>query len=144
MDLSPLAFPSLSSLYRRGYPSCLTGGCYGHGTSPKCINYVEFNVTDIERAKVFYGEAFGWTFTDYGPDYCEFSDGRMTGGFNSSGPVTPGGPLIILYGDDLDELMGRVKSSGGKITKPVYDFPGGRRFHFTDIDDYELAVWTAA
>ncbi len=109
------------------------------------INYVEFNVADIGRAKAFYGGAFGWTFTDYGPDYCEFSDGHMTGGFNPNEPATPGGgPLVILYGDDLEALMAKVTSSGGKITKPIYDFPGGKRFHFTDPDGYELAVWTTA
>ncbi len=111
----------------------------------RSINYVEFNVADIGRAKAFYGGAFGWTFTDYGPDYCEFSDGNMSGGFNPNAPVTSGGgPLVILYGDDLETLMKSVTSSGGKITKPIYDFPGGRRFHFTDPDGYELAVWTAA
>jgi uncharacterized protein len=113
-----------------------------HPRRDRAINYVEFNVADIDRAKVFYGGAFGWTFTDYGPDYCEFTDGHMTGGF-SKGEVTPlGGPLVVLYGENLDELMTRVKSSGGKVTKSIFDFPGGQRFHFTDPDGYELAIWT--
>ena len=108
----------------------------------RTINYIEFNVADIPKSKKFYGEAFGWTFTDYGPDYCEFSDGQMKGGFDASQPVTTGGPLIVLYGVDLREIMGRIESAGGKIVKPVFDFPGGRRFHFTDLDGYELAVWS--
>ena len=65
------------------------------------IDYIEFNVGDIARSKDFYSKAFGWTFTDYGPDYCEFSDGRMKGGFDASGAVTTGGPLIVLYHADL-------------------------------------------
>ncbi len=110
----------------------------------RTINYIEFNVADIARSKAFYGKAFGWTFTDYGPAYCEFSDGHMKGGFDAGGPVKPGGPLVVLYGADLEDTQARVEAAGGKIVKPVFDFPGGRRFHFTDPDGYELAVWTEA
>lgn len=108
------------------------------------INYIEFNVADIARAKAFYGAAFDWTFTDYGPGYCEFSDGQMKGGFDASGPVTPGGPLVVLYGTDLARIIARVEAAGGKIVKPIFEFPGGRRFHFTDPEGYELAVWSEA
>lgn len=110
----------------------------------KQIDYVEFGVADIARAKAFYGAAFGWTFTDYGPEYCEFNDGRLKGGFTTLSPVNPGGALIVLYGDDLPGLVSRVERAGGKIAKPTYDFPGGQRFHFVDPDGYELAVWSQA
>ena len=106
------------------------------------IDYIEFSVADIARSKDFYGKAFGWTFTDYGPDYCEFSDGHRKGGFHTLEPVSLGGPLVVLYGTDLDEIMGRIEAAGGKIVKPIFGFPGGRRFHFNDPDGYELAVWT--
>ena len=107
------------------------------------IDYVELNVADIERAKAFYGSAFGWRFTDYGSEYCEFSDGRLTGGFNATEPVrTPGGPLVILYADDLEATQSRVSTCGGIILQPIYGFPGGRRFHFADPDGYEWAVWS--
>ncbi len=108
------------------------------------IDYIEFLVSDIARAKAFYGSAFGWTFTDYGPSYCEFSDGRMTGGFEMSDEVTPGRPLVVLYSDDLAASQRRIEDAGGRIVKPVFEFPGGRRFHFTDPEGYELAVWTKA
>lgn len=108
------------------------------------IDYVELAVTDIARARDFYGRAFGWTFKDYGPAYCEFGDGRLTGGFAKTDAVTPGaGPLVILYADDLDDMQARVKNAGGRIAKPIFSFPGGRRFHFRDPDGYELAVWSA-
>ena len=108
----------------------------------RCINYIEFNVSNIARSKKFYGKAFGWTFTDYGPDYCEFSDGHMKGGFDASAPVTTGGPLVVLYGSDLTDILEHIEAAGGKIVKPIFDFPGGRRFHFTDLDGYELAIRT--
>jgi hypothetical protein len=112
------------------------------------IDYVEFTVGDIARSRGFYGKAFGWSFKDYGPGYCEFNDGRLTGGFALGGdnvPVHPakaGGPLVILYATDLTEAQRRVEEAGAKIVKPAYSFPGGRRFHFADPDGYELAVWS--
>ncbi len=108
------------------------------------IDYIEMNVADIPRAKAFYGTAFGWTFTDYGLGYCEFADGRLTGGFTTNGRPSPGGPLIILYADDLPGMQRQVEAAGGRVVKPIFDFPGGRRFHFLDPDGYELAVWSKA
>jgi len=108
----------------------------------RCINYIEFNVADIARSKDFYGKAFGWTFTDYGPAYCEFTDGHMKGGFEVSEQITTGGPLVVLYGADLNNIQEAIKAAGGTIVKPLFDFPGGKRFHFTDPDGYELAVWS--
>ncbi len=113
------------------------------------IDYVELSVGDIARSRAFYGEAFGWTFKDYGPSYCEFNDGRLTGGFalggegNPGGPIRPGGgPLVILFASDLDTTLQRVQRAGARIVKPIFPFPGGRRFHFADPDGYELAVWS--
>ena len=106
------------------------------------IDYIEMGVADLERSKAFYGTAFGWTFTDYGPAYCEFSDGRLHGGFTTGTQPRPGGPLVILYGVDLANLRDRVVAAGGCIVKPIFDFPGGRRFHFLDPDGYELGVWS--
>lgn len=113
------------------------------GTDCQIAN-IEFNVSDIKRSKEFYGAVFGWSFVDYGPTYTEFSDGRLTGGFTTGEPVRPGGPLVILYSDDLVDAQGKVVAAGGKISREVFSFPGGKRFHFTDHDGYELAVWTAA
>lgn len=105
------------------------------------IDYVELNVASIPAAKDFFGRAFGWTFQDYGPDYCEFRDGRLTGGF-AHGPVQTGGPLVVLYSDDLEASLAAVEAAGGQIAKPIFGFPGGRRFQFLDADGYEWAVWT--
>lgn len=113
------------------------------------IDYIEFSVSDIARAREFYGTAFGWSFKDYGPEYCEFNDGRLTGGFalaggGTSGGAGAGGPLVVLYASDLDETQRRVERAGGRIVRPAFSFPGGRRFHFTDPEGYELAVWSVA
>ena len=113
-------------------------------TFDKTINYVEFTVEDIERSKTFYGEVFGWSFKDFGPGYCEFNDGHMKGGFEKSSEVQPeGGPLVVLYGEDLSSLQSAILAAGGTIVIDTFDFPGGQRFHFKDLDGYELAVWKA-
>jgi uncharacterized protein len=109
------------------------------------LDYVEFNVGDVARSKAFFGSAFGWTFTDYGPQYCEFNSGQLKGGFTTTAAVTPkGGPLVILYADDLAQAQARVEDAGGVVTIPIFAFPGGHRFHFRDLDGYELAVWSTA
>jgi predicted enzyme related to lactoylglutathione lyase len=106
------------------------------------IDYIELSVKSVADAKRFYGGAFGWSFEDYGPDYASFSDGRLTGGFQAAAAVKPGGPLVVIYAADLELLEQRVRQAGGTIIRPIFSFPGGRRFHFTDPSGNELAVWS--
>lgn len=106
------------------------------------IDYIEFGATEIDATKEFYSGAFGWEFTDYGPDYTSFNDGRLSGGFTTSGGIASDSVLVVLYATDLDATEKRVTSAGGKITKETYEFPGGRRFHFADPSGNELAVWS--
>jgi len=108
------------------------------------IDYLEFTVTDLAAAKRFYSAAFGWAFNDYGPAYAGIrgEGGREQGGLRAEGVVTRGGPLVILYSSDLDATLAAVRSAGGAVVKEPFDFPGGRRFHFTDPSGNELAVWS--
>ncbi len=106
------------------------------------VDYVEFPATDIEKTKKFYSDVFGWDFTDYGPDYTSFTDGRLAGGFTRELEVTAGGVLVVLYSTDLSEIRNRVSESGGQIVREIFEFPGGRRFHFTDPNGNQLAVWS--
>jgi len=106
------------------------------------IDYLELPAADIGEAKRFYSTVFGWSFTDYGPDYTSFSDGRLAGGFSKTETVAPGGPLIVIYAMDLSGLENAIKENGGVIVKETYAFPGGKRFHFRDPSGHELAVWS--
>lgn len=107
------------------------------------LNYIEFTVTDMAKTQAFYTAAFGWTFNAYGPEYAGIViNGDEVGGFRSDQPVTKGGPLVILYSKDLAATLASVRKAGGTIAQEPYDFPGGRRFHFTDPSGNELAVWS--
>ena len=107
------------------------------------LDYVEFATRDVAAAKQFYAAAFGWTFTDYGPDYVSFSDGRLAGGFYTAAEApTRMNPMIIVFAVNLEEAEARVLQAGGKIVKPAFEFPGGRRFQFTDPTGLELSVWS--
>lgn len=106
------------------------------------IDYIEFPATDIEATKAFYTSVFGWEFTDYGPNYTSFSDGRLSGGFTTEVVPSGQGILVVIYASDLDGVVNALAVHGGKITKPIFEFPGGRRFHFVDPNGNEIAVWS--
>ncbi|WP_114907473.1 VOC family protein [Ornithinimicrobium murale] len=110
------------------------------------IDYIEINAADLATARDFYARAFGWTFNDYGPTYSGIRtpDGQgEVGGLNGTGQPGPGGPLVLLYSDDLDASLAAVEVAGGRILQAPYEFPGGRRFHFADPGGNELGVWSA-
>ncbi|MGI9315781.1 MAG: VOC family protein [bacterium] len=114
-------------------------------TQDSKINYIELAAADITKAKVFYGEVFGWKFVDYGEDYCAFNDGNLDGGFYRSplaSDTAAGAALVVLYADDLESTLERITNHGGSVNKPIFSFPGGRRFHFLDPNKNELAVWS--
>lgn len=109
------------------------------------IDYVEFPATDFDAIQAFYQEAFGWKFTDYGPEYRAFSDGRLNGGFRLAdlkSTTENGGALVILYAKNLEATRDQVVASGGEIVADIFSFPGGRRFQFADPNGNELAVWS--
>jgi predicted enzyme related to lactoylglutathione lyase len=106
------------------------------------INYIEFKAKDLERTKEFYSKCFDWTFTDYGATYIAFSNSGLEGGFEKTENDIVNGVLIVLYHNDLKLIKGKIIAAGGKITKDIFSFPGGRRFHFLDPSGNELAVWS--
>ena len=105
------------------------------------LDYLELPGGSLPQTKAFYGEAFGWTFVDYGPTYAAFEQG-LDGGFDAdAGEATPQ-PLPVLYAQDLEAMQARVEAAGGVVVRSIYAFPGGRRFHFRDPAGSELAVWS--
>jgi uncharacterized protein len=105
------------------------------------IDYVELPGGDLAVTKAFYRAAFGWGFTDFGPDYAGFEDAGLDGGLAGGGAVASAVPLVILKADDLEAALARVEAAGGQVTAPIFTFPGGRRFHFRDPAGNELGVW---
>jgi len=106
------------------------------------IDYIEMAATDIAATKRFYQEVFGWKFTDYGPEYTSFEDGRLAGGFYKAPAAKAGTVLVVIFASDLEAMEQKVRAAGARIVKPIFSFPGGRRFHFADPGGNELAIWS--
>ncbi|ODN65562.1 VOC family protein [Methylophaga muralis] len=109
------------------------------------INYLEMPSRDLDVTKQFFSEAFGWSFVDYGPEYVAIENAGLDGGFFKSDLVATtanGSVLVVLYSYELENTVEKVKNAGGKITQDIFSFPGGRRFHFTDPNGNEYAVWS--
>lgn len=106
------------------------------------INYIEFKAHDLEAIKTFYNQCFGWKFTDYGPTYVAFDESGIQGGFDKTDEPIVNGVLVVLYHENLEIILNKIVEAGGKIIKPIFKFPGGKRFHFTDTSGNELAIWS--
>ncbi len=111
------------------------------------LNYVEFPAKDIAGTKAFFESVFAWSFTDYGPEYTAFTQQGLDGGFFKSdltSTTANGAALLVLLTNDLKDAQLRVESAGGTITKEIFSFPGGSRFHFIEPSGNEFAVWSIA
>ena len=109
------------------------------------INYVEFPARDMEATKTFFAKVFGWSFTDYGPDYTAFSNEGLDGGFfraDLASSAANGSVLIVFYSKELEQTQNKIEQAGGTILQEIYEFPGGRRFHFAEPSGNEFAVWS--
>jgi predicted enzyme related to lactoylglutathione lyase len=109
------------------------------------INYVEFPAKNIEKAKTFFSTVFGWSFIYYGPEYSAFANEGIDGGFFKSDlsvSTVAGSALLVFYSKDIEHTLSKIEAAGGSIIKPIFTFPGGRRFHFGDPNGNEYAVWT--
>ena len=115
----------------------------------EAIDYLEYPSNNLATTKAFFAAVFGWVFTDYGPEYTAFEAKglRGGGGFYAADLVSKsdqGGALAIFFSDDLNATQAKVEAAGGVIVKPIFSFPGGSRFHFTEPSGNEFAVWTHA
>jgi predicted enzyme related to lactoylglutathione lyase len=107
------------------------------------IDYIELpSATAHELTRSFYSKAFGWEFTSYGPDYSATTNGTVDVGLNGQPEEALSAPLPVVHVGNLDEAFDSVVAAGGVIAKPIFAFPGGRRFHFVDPSGSELAVWS--
>ena len=106
------------------------------------IDYIELPGGDLPATKGFYQKAFGWSFVDYGPEYAAFDNAGVDGGFNADAADQAKAPLVVLFSTDLEASLAKVVAAGGKVSRPIFSFPGGRRFHFRDPSGNELAIFS--
>jgi hypothetical protein len=109
------------------------------------INYIEFPSKDIEKTKTFFQSVFNWIFKDYWPDYIAFSNEWIDGWFfktNNFSTTNNWSCLVVFYSEDIYLTQSKIINAWGKIIKNLFEFPWGFRFHFSDTNDNEYAVWT--
>jgi uncharacterized protein len=104
------------------------------------IAYLELPANDIAASRTFYESLFGWSFQDYGPTYSAFSGSGTDGGLNADPAERTHAPLAVIESHDLEATQKSIVEAGGTITLPIFSFPGGRRFHFSDPAGNELAI----
>lgn len=108
------------------------------------IDYVEIPATDLDKMRAFFEQLFGWKFQEWGPDYYSFNDGRLDGGLRRSDEAAPAsGVLLVFFSQDLERDYDRVKELGATISQEIFEFPGGRRFHFVEPAGTEFAIWAS-
>jgi len=108
------------------------------------IDYIEIPVTDLEKTRAFFQDLYGWTFQEWGPDYFGFNDGRLEGGLRRAEEAAPAsGVLLVFYSENLERDVERVRELGATISQNIFEFPGGRRFHFVDPAGTEFAIWSS-
>ena len=109
------------------------------------LDYVEYPAVNLEATRNFFREVFDWTFEEFGPDYCAFAGQGLDGGFYRSdlySSTRNGSALLVFYSSDLEATLAKIERAGGRIEKPIFAFPGGRRFHFSEPSGNEFAVWS--
>jgi predicted enzyme related to lactoylglutathione lyase len=106
------------------------------------IDYVELPGGEIAASKRFYSAVFGWQFKDWGPDYADSADAGTGFGLNAGAEHRPAHPFPVVHVDDLEAALAAVRRAGGAVTKEIFSYPGGRRFHFRDVAGNELGCWS--
>ena len=109
------------------------------------LNYVEFATTDLLASKGLFHAVFDWKFTDYGPDNSSFYNEGLDRGFyrfETAATALEGAPLLVFYSSDITAKQEKLERHGAVINKPIFEFPGGRRFHFKEPGGNEFAVWS--
>lgn len=103
------------------------------------IDYFELPSGAMASSKAFFGSAFGWSFTEYGPDYSEFADAGLVGGLTNEDEMSR--PFVGIRTDDIEAAVRAVEAAGGTVTRSVYDYPGGKRFFFREPGGVVLMVY---
>lgn len=105
------------------------------------LNYVELPATNVAGSKAFFEKAFGWSLTAFGPEYAATIGAGCDIGLNGHVDDFTKAPLAAIETDDLEAALAAVEAAGGLVTRPIFAFPGGRRFHFSEPSGNEMAVF---
>jgi predicted enzyme related to lactoylglutathione lyase len=103
-------------------------------------NFIELPTRDLARSQRFFEQVFGMQMTGFGPTYACTMTGDVDLGLQADQTEATQAPLPVIDVKDLEATLAAVTAAGAAITKPIFSFPGGRRFHFLDPSGNELAA----
>lgn len=107
------------------------------------ITYIEIPSRNLAASKTFFQQVFGWMYKDLNSEYCYITNAGTPCAFYRSTKITQSGVLLVLQVPHLETAQANVIAAGGQIIKPIFNLPGGQRFHFVDVSGNELGVWAA-
>ena len=103
-------------------------------------NFIELPARDLAASQTFFETVFGMTMTGFGPTYACTLTGDVDIGLQADQQEATKAPLPVIEVKDLEATLAAVTATGAPVTKPIFSFPGGRRFHFLDPGGNELAA----
>lgn len=98
------------------------------------VVHFEIEADNVDRAKKFYTDAFGWKMEQMGQEFGEYvvittGDPKQPGGINGGLYKDPSGKKnlnaysCVVSVDNIEEAMEKVKAAGGEIIGEVMDIP---------------------
>lgn len=114
--------------------------------------WFEIPVSDLDRAKAFYGSVVGTDLRDeqMGPNktaiFACSGDPRtaISGHLYEGQPASKGsGATIHLHVDGLEPALERVGAAGGEVVSPIIAIPAGRFAYCLDPDGNSFGLFSA-
>ena len=91
---------------------------------PAPFRHFAINADDVPRARTFYENVFGWTFTPWGPPgFYQAQGAGVTGalqGRRSVGGQTMPGIEATFGVEDIEATIAAIEANGGKILMPPF------------------------
>jgi predicted enzyme related to lactoylglutathione lyase len=103
-------------------------------------NFIELPARDLAASQTFFETVFRMTMTSFGPTYACTLTGDVDIGLQADQQEATKAPLPVIEVKDLEATLVAVTAAGAPVTKAIFSFPGGRRFHFLDPSGNELAA----
>lgn len=94
---------------------------------PHPVIHAEIRSTDPDATREFFGELFGWTYSEGAfPGYTFVDIGVDGAPATAIGPVQGGEDAVLFFVgvEDVAATLARAEQLGGRIVQPTQEVPG--------------------